>query len=434
MARQKLLFVFGTRPETIKLWPVIHQAESQSEDFEVRLCFTGQHRQMAEPLLKLFGLEPDYDLEVMEQNQGLSRLTAKVLLQLDEVLATEEPDWLIVQGDTTTALAGAWAGFYRRIPIAHVEAGLRTKNVSSPFPEEMNRQVVARLASLHLAPTSLARQQLLAEGISPAKICVTGNTVIDALLYVKEKFLPSLDLARTFSQIDLSKKMLLITGHRRESFGQPFRNICWAIRDLLDEYPDLQAVYPVHLNPNVQQPVREILAPKGQKSNMHLLAPLDYVEFVALLSHCYLVLTDSGGIQEEAPSLGKPVLVMRDNTERPEGIQAGTAKLVGTDRLSIRSAVSELLDDPVAYERMAQAVNPYGDGQAAPRIVEALRQHGNGHNGEYSGICTVVGSVNHNNGGGQYENVSGGLSLFDVYRDRGHTTNSAPGHPAGSLR
>ncbi|NIA06527.1 MAG: UDP-N-acetylglucosamine 2-epimerase (non-hydrolyzing) [Actinobacteria bacterium] len=400
MAHQKLLFVFGTRPETIKLWPVIELARSFPADFDVRVCFTGQHLQMVEPLLKLFGLEPDYCLKVMKPNQQLAGLTASLITELDTVLDTVNPDWIIVQGDTTTALAGAWAGFYRRIRVAHVEAGLRTGDTSSPFPEEMNRQVLSRLAWLHLAPTSLAREQLLGEGVADERICVTGNTVIDALFQAKEKFLPKLDLKQTFSQIDLSKRMLLITGHRRESFGQPFRNICWAIRDLLDQYPDLQAIYPVHLNPNVQQPVQQILAPKSGSSNMHLLAPLDYVAFVALLEHCHLVLTDSGGIQEEAPSLGKPVLVMRDNTERPEGVDAGTARLVGTDREGIRSAVSELLDNPLAYQRMAQAVNPYGDGRASERIVTALRSPGLSRDDSCLQQYTPVGAADRHRVGG----------------------------------
>ena len=375
MARQKILFVFGTRPETIKLFPVIDLAKSQPDDFQVRLCFTGQHRQMVEPLLELFELAPDHDLAVMQANQKLAGLTGRLLIGIDEVLDMEEPDWVVVQGDTTTALTGAMSAFYRNIAVAHVEAGLRTGDMSSPFPEEMNRQMVGRLARLHLAPTKLAREQLLAEGVPDRTIDVTGNTVIDAMFHVRDKFLGQFELAKTFPQIDPSKKMLLITGHRRESFGEPFANICWAIRDLLQAYPDLQAVYPVHLNPNVQQPVREILAAPANNGSIHLIDPVDYVPFVGLLLHSHIILTDSGGIQEEAPSLGKPVLVMREKTERPEGIEAGTVRLVGTDRQSIRANTAELLDNPGAYQRMAQAVNPYGDGKAAQRVVKALIRH-----------------------------------------------------------
>lgn len=372
MSRQKILFVFGTRPETIKLFPVIRLARLQPEHFQVRLCFTGQHREMVEPLLELFEMRPENDLALMQKDQRLSELTARLLVGLDEVLVRERPNWVVVQGDTTTALAGAMSAFYRGISVAHVEAGLRTGDLSAPFPEEMNRQMLARVARLHLAPTNLARGQLLAEGVPERNIHVTGNTVVDALLHVQKEFLAGFDLAAALPGIDLSKRILLITGHRRENFGQPLRNICLAIRDVLEEYPDILAVYPVHLNPNVRGPVFDILSSQAGMGRICLIEPLDYVPFVGLMQHCHIVLTDSGGIQEEAPSLGKPVLVMREKTERPEGIEAGTVKLVGTGRQRIRDNVAELLDNPSIYQRMARAVNPYGDGKASERIIKVL--------------------------------------------------------------
>ena len=327
---------------------------------------------MVEPLLDLFDMWPEHDLSVMQDDQELSELTARLLLGVEQVLVEEDPDWVIVQGDTTTATAAALSAFNRGISVAHVEAGLRTGDLSSPFPEEMNRLMVARLARLHLAPTSRARGQLLAEGIPDRRICVTGNTVIDALLKVRSEFLPEVELGTALPGINLSRRILLITGHRRESFGKPLRNICLAIRDVLEDYPDIVGVYPVHLNPNVRGPVFDILSGPASKGRIHLIDPVDYVPFVGLMAHCHIVLTDSGGIQEEAPSLGKPVLVMREKTERPEGIEAGTAKLVGTERQGIRDGVAELLEDPGVYQRMAKAVNPYGDGKAAERVIKAL--------------------------------------------------------------
>lgn len=370
MAAPKLLFVFGTRPEIIKLFSVIRAARADDR-CQVRLCATGQHRQMLDSFMALFGLVPDCDLDVMVAGQTLNGLSARLLERLDAVLADEKPDAVIVQGDTTTAMAGALAAFHRGVPVAHVEAGLRTWDLQAPFPEEFNRQLVGRLARWHLPPTQWAADNLRREGVPEDRIAVTGQTGIDTLLWARDHLLPQFDLAARFPYLD-DKPLLLITGHRRESFGAGFEDLCWAIRELVESRPDLRAVYPVHLNPNVQAPVQRILGPAAATGRLHLEPPLDYLAFTALLLRCRLVLTDSGGVQEEAPSLGKPVLCMRAVTERPEGVNAGAVRLVGTDRQAIVAAVSELLDNPEAYRQMAEVRNPYGDGRAAPRVIDAI--------------------------------------------------------------
>lgn len=368
----------GTRPEAIKLAPVI-RALDRAPDFEPVVISTGQHREMLDQVAQLFGLTLHHDLQAMRPNQTLSELTARLLVGLDELLSRVMPDVGLVQGDTTTVLAASLACFYRRIPVAHVEAGLRTGDRYSPFPEELNRSLTTRLCTLHFAPTEQARDNLLAEGIAPAHIEVTGNTVIDALhAEVARQAQPEAraqieaNLRTALGAYPPARPLILITGHRRENFGRGFEQICAALAELAQRFPDHDWVYPVHLNPNVLEPVREKL---GGVSNVRLLAPLPYGEFVALMRACRLVLTDSGGIQEEAPSLGKPVLVMRDSTERPEGVAAGTVKLVGADQTQIVAGVSLLLRDADAHSRMALATNPYGDGHAAERILARLRRH-----------------------------------------------------------
>jgi UDP-N-acetylglucosamine 2-epimerase len=356
--------VFGTRPEAIKLAPVIRLLESD-QHLRVRVIATGQHREMLDQVLAVFGITPDRDLRVMTTGQSLSQLTARLLALLDPVFAKETPDAVIVQGDTATACAAALAAYYRRIPVGHVEAGLRTGDRYAPFPEEVNRRLVSVLATWHFAPTERARDVLVREGNPAESVAVTGNTVIDALRYV---------LATTPAPPSLiperGQRMIVVTAHRRESFGPPFEALCRAIRRIADGYPDVDMCYPVHLNPRVQEPVQRLLAGHPR---IHLLAPLDYVAFVHLLTRAYLVLSDSGGVQEEAPALGKPVLVMRDATDRPEAVEAGVAKLVGTNEERIVASVSELLDEPRTYATMAQAANPYGDGHASERIVAFLR-------------------------------------------------------------
>ncbi|MBI2956779.1 MAG: UDP-N-acetylglucosamine 2-epimerase (non-hydrolyzing) [Acidobacteria bacterium] len=365
----KVLTVFGTRPEAIKVAPVIQRMRAEPERFACRVCVTGQHRQMLDQVLELFGLQPDYDLNVMVPDQTLSYLTSQMLAEVANIIGQEKPDWVLVQGDTTTTLTASLAAYYARIPVAHIEAGLRSGDPWRPYPEEINRRAASAMASLHFAPTETARQNLLAEGVPEARIRVTGNTVIDALLDVAAR---PYDFSRSpLSGLPLdSRRIILVTAHRRESFGGPLRNLCLAIRGLAERYPDdVHVVYPVHLNPNVQQPVREIL---GARANISLLEPLPYEPFVHLMQRSTLILTDSGGVQEEAPSLGVPVLVMRDVTERPEGVAAGAARLVGTDPEKIVAAATELLDNPGAYQRMAQVANPYGDGRASERILAAL--------------------------------------------------------------
>jgi UDP-N-acetylglucosamine 2-epimerase (non-hydrolysing) len=379
----KILIVFGTRPEAIKMAPLVHAFKAHPE-FETVVCVTAQHRQMLDQVLNIFEIQPDIDLNLMRAGQDLFDVTSSVLLGMREVFKEQKPDAVLVHGDTTTAYATATAAFYAGIPVGHVEAGLRTHDIHSPFPEEFNRQVVTKIAKWHFAPTQSSKQNLLDEHIQAADITVTGNTVIDALFWVLdriesqparlagiEQFLNSkLPFAWKADKSVNGEKFVLITGHRRENFGAGFLSICEAIKQLATEHPEVHFVYPVHLNPNVQKPVFELIA--GYK-NIHLIDPLEYEPFVYLLKHAYLVLTDSGGIQEEAPSLGKPVLVMRDVTERPEAVEAGTVRLVGADTAKIVSNVSELLSNKQSYERMSKAHNPYGDGKASARIVKVFQ-------------------------------------------------------------
>jgi UDP-N-acetylglucosamine 2-epimerase (non-hydrolysing) len=370
----KVLTIFGTRPEAIKMAPVLSELKTRKE-FAVRVCVTAQHRQMLDQVLELFAIKPDHDLDVMQPGQNLYELTGRLLTGLRPVLDQERPDVVLVQGDTTTAMAGALAAFYHRTKVGHVEAGLRTYNKAAPFPEEINRRIAGVIADYHFAPTEAARQNLKREGVPDSTIFVTGNTVIDALHVTTQMLQTKQDsrdrLAAQFSQLNPDKKLLLVTGHRRENFGEGFENICLSLADLVARHPDLEVIYPVHLNPNVQEPVNRILG--RFPGRVHLVAPVDYLPFVYLLSRCRLVLTDSGGVQEEGPSLGKPVLVMRDTTERPEAVDAGTVKLVGTNRQRIVTEVSRLLEDDAAYREMSYAHSPYGDGKAAPRIAEILK-------------------------------------------------------------
>ncbi|MBB3763505.1 non-hydrolyzing UDP-N-acetylglucosamine 2-epimerase [Sphingomicrobium lutaoense] len=368
----KILSVFGTRPEAIKMAPVVKALESDPR-FDGRVCVTAQHRQMLDQVLDLFGLEPDHDLDLMQPGQDLTDITAKVLTGMRAVLDEERPDMVLVHGDTTTTLAASLAAFYARIPVGHVEAGLRTGNPESPWPEEINRKAAATVTSLHFAPTKRSRQNLLAEGYPDEDIIVTGNTVIDALLDVVARIEHDEALRASLaamSPTDPERRTILVTGHRRENFGGGFERICEAIGKLADR-DDVEIIYPVHLNPNVKGPVEEKL---GNKPNVRLIEPLDYLPFVDLMRRADIVLTDSGGIQEEAPSLGKPVLVMRDNTERPEAVEAGTVELVGTDASTIVAATTRLLDDQTAYRAMSRAHNPYGDGKASGRILDALER------------------------------------------------------------
>ena len=379
---KKVMLVFGTRPEAIKMCPLVKEFQKHGEEFETIVCVTGQHREMLDQVLKIFEVTPDYDLNIMKQGQDLYDVTARVLTGMRDVLKEAKPDVVLVHGDTTTSTAAALAAFYQQIPVGHVEAGLRTHNIYSPWPEEMNRQITGRIATYDFAPTPLSRQNLLDEGVSDDKITVTGNTVIDALQMVVSKMEanPELEgalrakLYRCGYNVNRERRLVLITGHRRENFGEGFISMCTAIKDLTKKYPDVDFVYPMHLNPNVRKPIHEVFGENlDNLGNMFFIEPLEYLEFVYLMSKSFIVLTDSGGIQEEAPGLGKPVLVMRDTTERPEALDAGTVKLVGTDYDKIVGEVSTLLDDPEAYERMSQAVNPYGDGLACGRIVDSLR-------------------------------------------------------------
>ncbi len=365
--RKKVLVVFGTRPEAIKLAPVVLELRARAE-FEVRVCVTAQHRQMLDQVLETFAIRPDNDLGIMQPGQDLFDVTARCLTGLRPVFEKERPTWVVVEGDTTTVFAAALAAFYLDIGVAHVEAGLRTGDKRRPFPEEINRRLASHIADLHFAPTESARRNLRNEGIPEQSIHVTGNTVVDALLYIREKFRGHWPAPPGLRPLAEGKRLVLVTGHRRESFGAGFERICQALRRIA-ERPDVEVVYPVHLNPNVQKPVFSIL---GNLPNVQLIEPVSYVPFVGLMESAYLILTDSGGIQEEAPSLGKPVLVMREVTERPEAVEAGTVKLVGTDVERIVNGVNELLDDPAVYQRMSRAHNPYGDGQAARRIADIL--------------------------------------------------------------
>lgn len=369
----KILSIFGTRPEAIKLAPVIKALRSAPQQFVSRVCVTGQHRELLDPVLRLFTIRPDHDLAVMQPDQSLFELTARVLTGLEAVLAQEKPDWVIVQGDTTTTLAASLAAYYARTAVAHVEAGLRSGDPWQPFPEEFNRRLTDVLSTLHFAPTEGARQNLLAEGISDSRIRVTGNTVIDALLDIAAR---PYDFARSpLAGLPLDpdasgRRVILVTAHRRESFGAPLRNLCRAIRALAERYPrEVEIVFPVHLNPHVQELVRQEL---GHSPNIALLPPLDYEPFVHLMKRSTLILTDSGGLQEEAPSLGVPVLVLRQVTERPEGVAAGSARVVGTDPDAVVAAAVRLLEDPQEHAQMARVQNPYGDGKASQRIIKAL--------------------------------------------------------------
>ena len=377
------MLVFGTRPEAIKMAPLVKEFQKYPKEFETIVCVTGQHREMLDQVLHIFDIRPDYDLNIMKQGQDLYDVTTRVLMGMRDVLKESRPDLVLVHGDTTTSTASALAAFYQQIPVGHIEAGLRTHNIYSPWPEEMNRLLTGRIATYHFAPTLLSRQNLLQENVADEKITVTGNTVIDALYWVVQKIKENKTLARelenilaksgyTVSRLTQGKKLVLITGHRRENFGDGFISICKAIKSLSEKYPEVDFVYPMHLNPNVRKPIQEVFG-ESQKANMFFIEPLEYLSFVYLMEKSAIVLTDSGGIQEEAPGLGKPVLVMRDTTERPEALEAGTVKLVGTDYDKIVNEVSALLDDAVAYEKMSHAVNPYGDGKACGRIVDVLR-------------------------------------------------------------
>ena len=381
---KKVMLVFGTRPEAIKMAPLVKEFQKQPKRVETVVCVTGQHREMLDQVLKIFDIKPDYDLNIMKQGQDLYDVTARVLTGMRDVLKEVKPDVVLVHGDTTTSTAAALAAFYQQIPVGHVEAGLRTHNIYSPWPEEMNRLLTGRLATYHFSPTPLSRNNLIKESVDDRNIIVTGNTVIDALYWVVDKIKNNKELDNELEDIlskagydvnrlNNGKKLVLITGHRRENFGDGFINMCTAIKDLTVKYPDLYFVYPMHLNPNVRKPIHEVFGENlsGLK-NMFFIEPLEYLSFVYLMEKSSIVLTDSGGIQEEAPGLGKPVLVMRDTTERPEALDAGTVKLVGTDYNKIVNEVSSLIDDKAAYEKMSKAVNPYGDGLACGRIVNAL--------------------------------------------------------------
>ncbi len=370
---KKILIVFGTRPEAIKMAPVVNVLKN---DFEVTVCVTAQHREMLDQVLEVFAIKPDLDLDIMQPGQDLFDITSKILIAMKNIISEKKPDLILVHGDTTTAMTGALAAFYSGIRIGHVEAGLRTNNINSPFPEEFNRQTISKLANFHFAPTDLSKKNLLNEGVNEKNIYITGNTVIDALFFAQNKTKdPSVseDLLRKLPFIkdfdEKKEKLILITGHRRENFGKGFMNICEALRNVSIRHNNVHFVYPVHLNPNVQEPVNEML---GGLENIHLISPLDYLPFVKLMELSYFILTDSGGIQEEAPSLGKPVLVMREETERPEAVKAGTVKIVGTKNENIYSHVDKLLTNPSSYQEMSEAHNPYGDGKSSSRILSAL--------------------------------------------------------------
>lgn len=381
---KKIMLVFGTRPEAIKMAPLVKEFQKRPDRFETIVCVTGQHRQMLDQVLKIFEIRPNYDLNIMKQGQDLYDVTARVLIGMRDVLKEAQPDVVLVHGDTTTSTAAALAAFYQQIPVGHVEAGLRTHNIYSPWPEEMNRQITGRIATFDFAPTPLSCQNLLNEGVAKDKITVTGNTVIDALYMVVDKIkndnalnneLKALlkEVGYDINRLTNGKKLVLITGHRRENFGDGFISMCKAIKTLTEKYPEVDFVYPMHLNPNVRKPIHEVFGENlDGLNNMFFIEPLEYLSFVYLMEKSAIVLTDSGGIQEEAPGLGKPVLVMRDTTERPEALEAGTVKLVGTDYDKIVCEVSALLDDVAHYDAMSKAVNPYGDGMACNRIMSVI--------------------------------------------------------------
>lgn len=384
--RKTIMLVFGTRPEAIKMAPLVKELQKYPKEFKTIVCVTGQHRQMLDQVLDLFEIAPDYDLNIMKQGQDLYDVTARVLTGMRDVLKEARPDVVLVHGDTTTSTSAALAAFYQQIPVGHVEAGLRTHNIYSPWPEEMNRQITGRIAEYNFAPTPLSRENLLKENVADEKIIVTGNTVIDALYMVVDKVKHDLELDSKLNaelkkagydvnRLTNGKKLVLITGHRRENFGDGFISMCKAIKTLTKKYPDVDFVYPMHLNPNVRKPIHEVFEEDlTGLENMFFIEPLEYLSFVYLMEKPNIVLTDSGGIQEEAPGLGKPVLVMRDTTERPEAVDAGTVKLVGTNYAKIVEEVSSLLDDKVTYEEMSKSLNPYGDGKACIRIVETLSE------------------------------------------------------------
>ena len=379
------MLVFGTRPEAIKMAPLVKKFQEYPEQFDTIVCVTGQHREMLDQVLNIFDIKPDYDLNIMKQGQDLYDVTARVLTGMRDVLREAQPDVVLVHGDTTTSTAAAMASFYQQIPVGHVEAGLRTHNIYSPWPEEINRQITGRIATYHFAPTPLSKQNLLTEAVKESDISVTGNTVIDALYMVVDKIKKDKELDSELNallfragydvnRLDGDKKLVLITGHRRENFGDGFINMCSAIKTLTEKYPEVDFVYPMHLNPNVRKPIHEVFGEDlSGLSNMFFIEPLEYLSFVYLMEKSTIVLTDSGGIQEEAPGLGKPVLVMRDTTERPEALEAGTVMLVGTNYDKIVNEVSVLLDDETYYNEMSRAVNPYGDGLACERIVNTLK-------------------------------------------------------------
>ena len=387
---KKVMLVFGTRPEAIKMAPLVKELKKHTDYFQTIVCVTGQHREMLDQVLKLFEINPDYDLNIMQQGQDLYDVTSRVLLGLRDVLKLEQPDVVLVHGDTTTSTSAALAAFYQQILVGHVEAGLRTYNIYSPWPEELNRQITSRIASFHFAPTELSKENLLLENISDKNIFITGNTVIDALHIVLEKIKTdssikekvkeelhlkglSLDLIESWEN---GHDFVLITGHRRENFGEGFMNICHGIKELAEKYPDVDFLYPMHLNPNVRKPIKEVFGEDYlAESNVYFIEPLEYLPFVFLMSLAKIVLTDSGGIQEEAPGLGKPVLVMRDTTERPEAVSAGTVKLVGTNKDKIVSEMSKLLDDSNSYNMMSSASNPYGNGNSSNLIVGVLKKY-----------------------------------------------------------
>ncbi|MBR2436335.1 MAG: UDP-N-acetylglucosamine 2-epimerase (non-hydrolyzing) [Alistipes sp.] len=382
---KKVMLVFGTRPEAIKMCPLVKEFQKHSSEFETIVCVTGQHREMLDQVLNIFDVTPDYDLNIMKQGQDLYDVTARVLVGMRDILKEVQPDVVLVHGDTTTSTASALAAFYQQIPVGHVEAGLRTHNIYSPWPEEINRQITGRIATYNFAPTPLSKNNLLREAINEDSITVTGNTVIDALYWVVDKIKTDAELQRNLdavldnagydvARLSDGKKLVLITGHRRENFGDGFINMCTAIKDLTKKYPDVDFVYPMHLNPNVRKPIHEVFGEDlSNLGNMFFIEPLEYLSFVHLMSKSTIVLTDSGGIQEEAPGLGKPVLVMRDTTERPEALEAGTVKLVGTNYEKIMTEVSRLIDDAEYYDTMSKAVNPYGDGLACERIVNFIK-------------------------------------------------------------
>lgn len=384
---KKVMLVFGTRPEAIKMCPLVIELKKHSDTFDTIVCVTGQHREMLDQVLNIFEVRPDYDLNIMKHGQDLYDVTARVLTGMRDVLKESNPNFVLVHGDTTTSTAAALAAFYQQIPVGHVEAGLRTHNIYSPWPEEMNRQITGRIAEYNFAPTPLSRDNLLKENVSDSKIFVTGNTVIDALHLVVDRIKNNTKLAEEqkkalnvagydVGRLENGKKLVLITGHRRENFGEGFISMVTAMKDLSEKYPEVDFVYPMHLNPNVRKPIHEVFGNDLKAfNNFFFIEPLQYLEFVYLMENSYLVLTDSGGIQEEAPGLGKPVLVMRDTTERPEALDAGTVKLVGTNYDIIVSEVSRLLDDESYYEKMSKSINPYGDGKACERIINILKQN-----------------------------------------------------------